>query len=409
MTFLAGLFGGGPSAPTPPDYAALVQQEAAANQQAAISQFQLNNANQISPWGSRQLTDASGNPVTGPTGYNVTTTLNPQEQANLTASQAAQGQLLGLAPNVINNASTALQTPINTGNLPPMAYGVDTGGSTRLNLGGLPGAQYSVGSPDDIRNQVMNANWNQYITRASPLMQVQQDQLNTRLANMGGVTTDAAAMRAQNALRMSQGDQINQAIQNAIMQGGNAAQQQQQMNLSSANLWNQARQQDANLAQTQAGFNNQANQQDIQNAFANANLTNASRAQGINEQAQLQQLPLNEMMALLSGTQVNSPQFGQTTPSQIQPANILGTSALQQQTAQQQYQNQLGSYNNMLGSLGTLGADALMAPAGTFSNLAGLFGGLGGLFGGGAAAGGAAAGGIGAGAGDLVDALATLA
>jgi hypothetical protein len=240
-----------------------------------------------------------------------------------------------------------------------MAYQVDTNGAKNLDYSQLPGGVYDVGNTDAIRNSVENAAWNKYITRAQPLMDYQTNQLNTRLANMGGVTTSPAAMRAQASLRASQGDQVNQAIQDMILQGGNAAQQEQNMRLAGANLWNTTRGQDASLLQQQVGFNNNVNQQDIQNAFANANLTNASRAQGINEMAQLRQMPLNELLAMLNGTSVQSPNFQPVTPTNIQPAPVFQAAQAQNQAAQQNYQNQLGSWNNILGDASKIGAAAI--------------------------------------------------
>jgi hypothetical protein len=90
-------------------------------------------------------------------------------------------------------------------------------------------------------------------------------------------------------------------------------------------LWNQTRGQDAQLQQGQAQFNNQTQQQNIQNAFQNAGLQNSSRAAGLNELTQLRQMPMNEIMALLSGTQVNQPQFnGPAQTSGWNPADIYG-------------------------------------------------------------------------------------
>jgi hypothetical protein len=208
---------------------------------------------------------------------------------------------------------------------------------------------------------VENAAWGKYISRAAPLLQAQQSTLDTRLANMGGVTTSPAAMRAQMALRASQGDQVNQAIFDSILQGGNAAEQEQGMRLNAANLWNTQRQGDAGLLSGQVAQNNQVNQQDVQNAFANANLANAARSQGLNEQAQLQQIPLNQLLAMMNGTQVNNPQFQPVTPTNIQPAPIFQGAQAQNQAAQQQYQNQVGQFNNLISGVAGLGSAAIIS------------------------------------------------
>jgi hypothetical protein len=350
---------GKPSAPPAPDLAAAATAQGAANKDTALAQFQLNNANQVTPWGTKTLTPPG--PGQPDTAYTVTTTLSPAEQQQLQQSQQLASGLLGTGQNLLGSVGNTLGKPIQTGTLPPMAYQVDTGGSKNLDYSQLPGAQYQVQDPTDIRNQVENAAWGKYISRAAPLMQAQQTNLNTRLANMGGVTTSPGAMMQQMALGRSQGDQVNQAIEDMILQGGNAAQQQQGMELNSANLWNQQRAQDAGLLSGQVAQNNLTNQQNIQNAFANANLANASRSQGLNEQAQLQQIPLNQLMAMLSGTQVNSPQFQPVTPTNIQPAPIFQGAVAQNQANQQSYQNQLGTFNNLLGGAAQLGSAALIS------------------------------------------------
>ena len=349
-----------PSAPPAPDYAAAATAQGAANRESALASWQLNNANQVTPWGKKTVTDSSGNPITGDTGYTVTTTLNPADQAMLDQSRTLGSGLLSTGQNLLGSAADKIGAGIRTDTLPPMAYQVDTKGSKQLDYSGLPGAQYSVGDTGDIRNQVENAAWGKYISRAAPLLQAQQSTLDTRLANMGGVTTSPAAMRAQMALRASQGDQVNQAIFDSILQGGNAAEQEQGMRLNAANLWNTQRQGDAGLLSGQVAANNATNQQDVQNAFANANLANASRSQGLNEQAQLQQIPLNQLLAMMNGTQVNSPQFQPVTPTNIQPAPVFAATEAQNQAAQQQYQNQMGGFNNFLSGLAGLGGAAIL-------------------------------------------------
>jgi hypothetical protein len=348
---------GKPSAPPPTDYAGAAQAQGAANKETAIAEYQLNNANQDTPWGSTRLT---GDP-NDPSSFLKTTTLNPEDQARLDQQRQLQSGLLGLGPAALQTAQNALGSQLNTGNLPPMAYQVDTQGGKNLDFSGLPGQVYDVGDTGDIRNKMENTAWDKYISRAAPQMDRQTNALNTRIANMGGVSTSPGAMQATGGLQMQQGDQMRQAIFDSILQGGNAAEQEQGMRMNAANLWNQGRQADANLLQTQTGFNNTQNQQDISNAFANANLTNASRGQGLQEASNLRQMPINELMAMLSGSQVNQPQFQQMTPTNIQPTPILQGAQLQGQQAQNAYQQQMGASNNMMGGIAGLGSAALMA------------------------------------------------
>ncbi len=98
----------------------------------------------------------------------------------------------------------------------------------------------------------------------------------------------------------------------------------------------QAQANSQNMAQ--AGFGNQAKQSEFGMGLANANLTNQGRQQSIQEASFLRNLPLNEINALRSGSQVQMPQFPQYQGSNITPPPVS-------QNAYQSYQGQLGAYN----------------------------------------------------------------
>lgn len=89
-------------------------------------------------------------------------------------------------------------------------------------------------------------------------------------------------------------------------------------------------------------------------------LQSQARNQAINEIAQQRQIPLNELSAMLTGTQVQSPQFLNTSQYNVQPADIMGAT--------------YGSYN---GELNAYNAQQQRAAANT-SALYGLGGALGG-------------------------------
>lgn len=395
-----------PSAPPTPDYAALAKQQGAANKETAITEFSLNNSNQTSPWGGRNLTqtgtDAQGNPK-----FSIDTFLDPQDQSNLDANRSLQGQLLGVAPSVLNTVSNSLSQPINPNLMPPMVNQVDTGGLQQLDLSGLnksttgvngapiqSGLDYSGLAPlenaDAVRNRVEQADFSKFYDRFAPIAQTQQDQMNTRIANMGGVTTSDAAQRMMGGLLTNQGDQLRQGIYGAIDNAGVEAQRQFDMGLQgrqqgvqevgnqgafynnaqeqgfnqgmqNANLNNAARTADAGILGSQNQANNATTQQNITNAFANANLNNASRSQGLSEQTALRQMPLNELMSMLSGTQVNQPQFQAPTATNIQPAPIFQAGQAQWNAANQAYQGQVAGSNNTMSTIGSVAAIAAMA------------------------------------------------
>jgi len=399
------------SAPPPPDYQQLATQQGAQNRETAIAEWQLNNANQTTPWGSKTTTKLSGtDPATGlpygDTAYSVNTTLDPTDQANLNKQREIQSSLMNLAPSALNNVWSQIGKAPTPENLPPMSYAVDTGGGQQLDFSGLPGAQYgtqaspiqssldfsgapALGNPDAIRNQVTNSAYNQFMSRFAPAAAQQQNALNTRIANMGGVSDSDAARRMTGGLLTSQGDQLRQAAFDAISRGGEEAQRQFGMGLQARQqatgeigqqgqfynaaqgqqfgqgmenvaAHNAALQMTANLLGQQNQQNNALNQQNIQNAFANANLANASRAQGLTEQSSLRQMRLNELMALLSGSQVQQPTFQPVTATNIQPAPIFQAGQAQWNAQQQLAANQANQSNSMMGGLASMAGTAAM-------------------------------------------------
>jgi hypothetical protein len=109
------------------------------------------------------------------------------------------------------------------------------------------------------------------------------------------------------------------------------------------------------------GFNNQAAQQGFSNQMAGTQLNNQVRGQGIQEQTNLANIPINQLMAMLSGTQVNAPQFGQTQQGGIQATPWMQAGQMQVAQNTAAGQQAMGAGNSMMGALGTLGSAGIMA------------------------------------------------
>lgn len=102
----------------------------------------------------------------------------------------------------------------------------------------------------------------------------------------------------------------------------------------------------AALQQSQAGFNNQARQQSLQ------------------EQAYLRSLPMNEVNALRTGSQVTAPQFGSYyTGGSAGAAPIFDAGMAQASWDQNMYNQQMGSWNNLIGAATKVGTTAMMMPS----------------------------------------------
>ncbi len=99
----------------------------------------------------------------------------------------------------------------------------------------------------------------------------------------------------------------------------------------------------------------------------------SGRGQSVQEILQTRNQPLNEINAMLSGTQVGTPQFGQTPQSQVAPADITGPTMAKYQgelnafNAQQQARNaEMGALYGLAGSaLGGWGQSGFAMPFGT--------------------------------------------
>lgn len=105
-----------------------------------------------------------------------------------------------------------------------------------------------------------------------------------------------------------------------------------------------------------------------QAALQGINTGLGARQQGIQEQAFLQDRPLNVVNALRTGSQVTSPNFT-NVPQQATTTgpNYLGAAQQQGQWDQNTYNQGVGSNNAMMSGLFGLGAAGLMAPTGTFA------------------------------------------
>ncbi len=156
---------------------------------------------------------------------------------------------------------------------------------------------------------------------------------------------------------------------NQGIQLGNAAQQQRfQQLLDRATFGNNALQQNFLNQFNVTQGNNQLAQQGFQNEtqllnaqMAKLNAENQARQQYLSEQYALRNQPINEISALLSGSQVQSPQFVNTNMPTIPTTDTAGiiNNNYQQQVAKAQAESAFGQ--NILGGLFGLGSSMIMA------------------------------------------------
>lgn len=174
-----------------------------------------------------------------------------------------------------------------------------------------------------------------------------------------------------NAANLAQAMFRNQAQQQGFgqdlsrFQAENAAAAQQfGQNQQQALFGNQAQQQAFGQNLTGAQFWNQSQNQAFNQGLSNAQLSNQARQQGLQEQAYLQNMPINQLTSLLGLGQVGMPQGVQYTPSQVAAPDVLGAYALQTQAQQAAANRAAQQQSGLMGGLFSLGSAAIMASDG---------------------------------------------
>lgn len=387
-----------PKTPPPPDPRVTAQAQADANIQTAEAQQRLNMINTYGPQGSVTY----GADPNAPGGYAQTTTLSPEELAKYQQMSQAELAALGVANQQIGRVGDALGKTLDTSGLPQLQGGADLSG---LNPGGGIQTSFGMGGPlqygfdpgqqvqgqvggdlNQARQQAVDAAYGQATSRLDPQFSQREEDLRVRLSNQGLAPGSQAWEREMSQLGRDRSDAYNQATYGSISAGEQAAQNMFGRQLSQGQFANQAAGQMYQQNMGQAAFNNQTAGQDygqnlgaaqfanqaqaqgyqqqlaaIQAQQQNTQLQNQARQQGLQEQAYIQNQPLNQFSALMGMSQVGMPQGVQYTPTQVANTDVLGAYALQQQAAQANANRAAQQQSGLMGGLFQLGSAALMA------------------------------------------------
>ena len=178
---------------------------------------------------------------------------------------------------------------------------------------------------------------------------------------------------------------FNQAVQQNMAQGLTAAQAQNQAAqqiysqlMGVAGLQNQAIGQNQNAALQQQAAQNSAQAQQFNQALQGAQFGNTAQQQALAQQMQLRNQPLNEISALMSGSQIQMPQFQGYTGANVAAAPVFQATQAGAQDAMARYNAQQAGANSLTSGLFGLGGAALggagaAAGGGATGGLAGLF------------------------------------
>lgn len=318
------------SGPAAPDYTALAEKTAASQNLAATQNTYANRPNQSTPWGSSTWSSSQGiDPATGKpvTNWSQNISLDPKLQSALDAQMGITQGRSELAGSMMDRVSQDMSQPFSYEGM--QGYGA---------VPTSQALQGKVGGAGDYVSQAGNAMYGQASSRLDPQWQQRQEDLDTKLANMGITRGSAAYAREMQNFNQGRNDAYNQANFSSIIGSGQEAARMQGMDINQAGLWNQTQGQQFGQDLTSATYANQL------------------RTQQIQEEAMRRGMSLNEMNALLSGQQVGMPQMPSfMAGSPQQGVDYMGAGQQQYQAALDQYNAQKASKSGMFGTIGTIG------------------------------------------------------
>jgi hypothetical protein len=236
----------------------------------------------------------------------ITQTLTPDAQATLEAQQAVKRDLANLGVQGIGTAKNVLGSAFNP-DLPRLQTSLDTSGIAKMPVNAGMTGQQAI------------------LSRLQPTLDQQSKATEQRLANQGLVPGGEAY---ENAKR-SQGYQQNDLLTQAALQG--------------------------------IGLDTSANAQEFNQQLAQAQFGNTADQQSLAQQLQLRGQPLNEIIGLMGGSQIQMPQFQGYQPTNIAPAPVFAGAQAGGQAGMQNYGIQSANVNAANKGLYDLLGSAAMA------------------------------------------------
>ena len=299
-------FGGkGGSPPPAPDYTAAARAQGGANLQAAIAQNVMGRPTEITPYGTRRWSEigqytvpaAEGNPAVNIPLSQSNIEFSPLGAERFGQEERIMRELGGVAEAGIGRVGQAVSQPFS--------------------MTGVPGAPGVPQATEEGRRAVVEA----LLARQRPEMERRREAQETALITRGHTRGGPAWAAAQQDLSFSEND----ALMAAELAGG--AEQSRLFGIGAQ----------------QYGMGTDA------------------RLRAIQEEAYLRQLPLNELNALRSGSQVTPPQFQPYGSAGMQPAPMYNAAMQAGQYGTEVYNAQQAAANAQSSGLFGLGAAALGA------------------------------------------------
>jgi len=370
------------SPPPAPDYKGAAEATAAGNLEAAQAVTQANRPNEYTPFGQKIWTNLgqeqfdqpaydtamqkyqadlatyeankAGNPLltapTAPTKEQFTnmvdenkwqseTTFSPEVQSVIDQILAAKGGLAGLSSTAVTQAGEALSQPLNLPSNMPTYEGPGTG------IPQFQGPEGQVKGFEPAKQEVMD----RMLSRVTSDIQREKQSTHDKLVAQGIPPGSEAYNR--------QMEQINRKEVDARQQAELAASQ-----MAGQEYQNYLRGRGAQNVEDQNRFVNQMQQYGLsrQEAMDLYNTGTEGYRQKISDALLRRQTPLNELTAILSGSQVQTPTFGAggSMPFTGGP-DYLGAAQGQSAFDLGGYNAQQAQQNAIMSGLFTLGAAAI--------------------------------------------------
>jgi endosialidase-like protein len=348
---------GKPKAPTPPNPVDTAKASTSTNVATSIANAFLGNVNQVTPEGELRY-DPTGNydwhdPYTGldvsiPT-FTATQIRSPQEQAIEDQTTATKFNMAGMANAQSARLSRWLANDLSTTGAPgagdanwignilaPQTSFADVG-QQQYGFGDAGGITRDYGPADNYSADRQRVEESLY-GRLNPQLERERKGIETQLADQGiryGSQAYASAMddynRQSNDARLAvtaAGGQEQQRMNDMAAQRAgfqNAAQQQAYNQLQGrGTFYNEAQRNAYTQAAGRGEFTNAALAQQVAQAQSRFNAQNMARNQYMNEQYAMRNQPINEISSLLSGSQINNPNFVNTPNNQIPTTDVAG-------------------------------------------------------------------------------------
>ena len=295
---------GKPSAPAAPDYAAAATAQGVANQKAGQQTAVLNNPNIISPYGNQTVSYDMAGGYDGTPQPTITQTLTPDAQAALTAQQGVQKSLADLGLMGTKTVQNVMSTPFQYQG-PGIQTGLDMSGVAKMPVNAGTTGQAAI------------------MARLQPQIDQQTKATAQTLANQG-ITPGSEAYN--NAMREQQQGQ-NDLLSQAALQG--------------------------------IGLDMNANLQGYNQALGAGQFGNTAAQQAMQQQLGLYNVPLNQITALMSGSQIQAPQFQQYTGGgQIGAAPVAQAATNQGNYDTANYNSQMQALSGLYQGIGSIGGAA---------------------------------------------------